>query len=48
MKVTPQTQQIINAVKSIENETFKQENVSLMVNQDIQTGNEYIMIWYKE
>ena len=48
MDISIQTQQIVEAVKNIENKGFNQENVNFLINQDTKTGNEYVVIWYRK
>ena len=48
MDISIQTQQIFDAIKSIQGDDFSQDKVSVIVSQDVNTGNEYIIAWYKQ
>ena len=48
MDLSQQTMDIVNAIKNLPPEIVEQGRLNIVGHQDIETGNEYIVLWVKK
>ena len=48
MDLSQQTMDIVNAIKKLPPEIVEQGRLNIVGHQDIETGNEYIVLWVQK
>lgn len=48
MDFSQQTMDIMNAIKNLPPEIVEQDSLNIVVQQDVETGNEYIVLWVQK
>ena len=48
MDFSQQTMDIVNAIKNLPSEIVEQDRLNIVGHQDIETGNEYIVLWVQK
>lgn len=48
MDFSQQTMNIMNAIKNLPPEIVEQDSLNIVVQQDVETGNEYIVLWVQK
>lgn len=48
MDFSQQTMDIVNAIKNLPSEIVEQDSLNIVGHQDIETGNEYIVLWIQK
>lgn len=48
MDLSQQTMAIVNAIKNLPPEIVEQDRLNIVGRQDIETGNEYIVLWVQK
>lgn len=48
MDLSQQTTAIVNAIKNLPPDIVEQGRLNIVGHQDVETGNEYIVLWVKK
>lgn len=48
MDLSQQTMDIVNAIKNLPPKIVEQDSLNIVGHQDIETGNEYILLWVQK
>lgn len=48
MDFSQQTMDIMNAIKNLPPEIVEQDSLNIVIQQDVETGNEYIVLWVQK